>query len=278
MLGIRVSNSTRSEPGPQQQPATWDAVAPTYAEDVAQWARYAEEALRLVPPGKSDRVLDVACGPGTLAFLAARDAARVDATDFSPGMIEQLTARAAREGSDNVHGAVMDAQALGFPDATFDAAYSLFGFFFFPDRSKAFAELLRVLRPGGRALMATWGPIENRPLMKLGFDAIAEAVPQFPRPSKGDLQDPAECVREMIEAGFRDVSAQRFTVSVEVASADDYLDLIVRSGAPFAMMRKKLGEEGFASLRQRILEALRPRIPEGGASLAAESIFTVGTR
>jgi ubiquinone/menaquinone biosynthesis C-methylase UbiE len=265
-------------PSLQQQPATWDAVAPTYAEEIWQWTAYVDEALRLLSVAPTHRVLDVACGPGTLAFAAAPHAKRVDAVDFSAGMIEMLGHRASRDAVTNVHGAVMDAQALTFTDATFDAAFCMFGFFFFPDRARAFRELHRVVRPGGRVLIATWSPIDRRPAMKLAFEAIAEAVPEFPRPTKGDLQEPEECVREMSEAGFGDVSTQLFSSSVRVPSAERYLEFIVRSGAPFAVMKKKLPAAAWDSAMQRILDALRRRIPEGGTELSAEAIFTVGAR
>jgi ubiquinone/menaquinone biosynthesis C-methylase UbiE len=265
-------------PSLQQQPATWDAVAPTYAEEIWQWTAYVDDALRVLPVAPTHRVLDVACGPGTLAFAAAPNAQRVDAVDFSPGMIEMLGQRAARDAVTNVHGSVMDAQALTFPDATFDAAFCMFGFFFFPDRARAFRELYRVVRPGGSVLIATWSPIDRRPAMKVAFEAVAEALPDFPRPTKGDLQDPDECVREMSEAGFRDVSTRLFTSSVRVPSAERYLEFIVRSGAPFAVMKKKLAPAAWDSSMQRIRDALRRRIPEGGTELSAEAIFTVGTR
>src|SRR4051794_34919559 len=115
-MSQNAQTPSAATPGMQQLPTTWDAVAPTYAEDVAQWAQYAEEALRLVPVAATHRVLDVACGPGTLALLAAPRAARVDAVDFSPGMIEQVRRRASQQGAKNVEAAVMDAQALAFPD------------------------------------------------------------------------------------------------------------------------------------------------------------------
>jgi ubiquinone/menaquinone biosynthesis C-methylase UbiE len=69
--------ATAAAPGPQQLPETWDAVAPTYAEDIGQWSVYADEALRTVPVKAADHILDVACGPGTLAFTAARRVAKV---------------------------------------------------------------------------------------------------------------------------------------------------------------------------------------------------------
>jgi ubiquinone/menaquinone biosynthesis C-methylase UbiE len=223
-------------------------------------------------------VLDVACGPGTLALRAAPAATRVDAVDFSAGMIERLRERAAREGHGNVHAAVMDAHALGFPDAQFDAAFCLFAFIFFPDRPRAFAELLRVLKPGGRALIATWGPIQRRPAMQIGFEAVAEALPQLPRPAKGDLQETAECVREMSAAGFRDVEAHVFTGVARFESPEHYLDVMIRSGAPFALLRQKLGEDAWRSARERMLTAVQKRLPAGSVDLAAEAILTCGTR
>ncbi len=266
------------EPSLQQQPSTWDTVAPTYAEGMPQWLVFAEEALRVLPVQATHRVLDIACGPGPLARAAAPHVAQVDGVDFSPGMIAELAARASQRGASNVRGAVMDAGNLGFPDATFDAAFCMFGFFFFPDRARAFREAHRVLRPGGRLLIATWGPIERRPAMKIAFEAVAEAMPQAPRPTKGDLQEPEECVREMTEAGFRDVACHAFTASLHVASPEEYLEMNLRSVAPLAVMKKKLPPEAWEAAKARLLEALRKRIPPGGADLAAEALFTIGTR
>lgn len=269
---------TQGPPSLQQQPGTWDAVAPTYAADAWQWGDYAGEALRTLALAAGDRILDVGAGPGTFALVAARHAAHVVGIDFSPGMIEELAARAKRDGLTNVEAKVMDAQELSFEDGSFDAAFSLFAFFFFPDRGRAFREMHRVLRPGGRALIATWSPIERRPIMKLAFEALAESVPQAPLPTKGDLQDPAECVREMTAAGFHDVSAHLFEASVRIESAEHYFELISRSAAPFAVMRKKVGEQAFEGIRTAVVAALRKRLPAGPTDLSAEAIFTVGTR
>jgi SAM-dependent methyltransferase len=267
-----------SAPSPQQQPATWDTVAPTYAADADQWRDFADHALATVPLAATDRVLDIATGPGTLALAAARQAATVDAVDFSPGMIAELEGRAGREGLANITAAVMDAQALGFPDAGFDAAFCLFACFFFPDRARALAEMRRVLRPGGRALIVTWSPIERRPIMKISFDAMAEAMPQFPRPQKGDLQDPDECVAEMRAAGFTGVAAHTFTASTRFESPTHYRDTIVRSAAPLAVLKQKLDQASWNALMDRFGAALAARMPADGAELAAEAIFTVGTR
>jgi ubiquinone/menaquinone biosynthesis C-methylase UbiE len=268
-----------SQRSPMQLPETWDAVAPGYADEARKHAaHYAREALRRVPVEAGARVLDLATGPGTLAFLAAETANHVIATDFSSGMIDALCAHARAAGVSNVEGRVMDAQALELPDASVDLAYCMFAFMFFPDRGKVFAECRRVLRAGGRLVIGTWAPIDRRPLMKLGFDAMAEALPSAPRPLKGDLQSSGECIAEMSAAGFSDVESIPFTASWRVESAEQYVRFMERSGAPFAMIRKKLGDSAWAAVHQKLLDSIRARLPEGGADLSAEALLTRGTR
>src|SRR5256885_7440661 len=231
------------QPGPLGIAAVWDAIAGGYARDVTPFfARYGEEALRLVAVDRSAHVLDGAAGPGTMTFLLAPRVARVSAIDFSPKMIEELRARADRESVGNVDARLMDAQALTFADSTFDAAFCLFAFMFFPDRGRAFGEMLRVLRPGGQALVATWAPIERRPFIRIGIEAMAEAFPEVPRMQKGDLQQPEACIAEMTAAGFGDVTTQSVTSSLRVDSADHYLQIMERSGPAFAALRQKFGD------------------------------------
>jgi 2-polyprenyl-3-methyl-5-hydroxy-6-metoxy-1,4-benzoquinol methylase len=69
-------------------PMPWNLVASAYeAEVLPTFRHFAEEALRLAAPAAGSRVADVACGPGTLALIAARAGFTVDAIDFSPEMI-----------------------------------------------------------------------------------------------------------------------------------------------------------------------------------------------
>ena len=266
-------------PGPLGVPEVWDAIAGSYAKDVTPFfAMYADEALRIVGVGPSFRVLDVASGPGTLTFLAAPRVARVTAVDFSPKMIDELKSRAARDGVSNVEAQVMDAQALDFAEETFDAAFCLFAFMFFPDRAQAFREMRRVVRDGGKALVATWAPIERRPFLKIAFDAMAEAIPGLPPMPKGDLQQPEACIEEMSAAGFRDVSVYPFTGSLRIDSAEHLLQTMERSGAGFAALRKRVGEAGWPNVQKRLLEGIARRIPEGGADFTADALLTVGSR
>jgi ubiquinone/menaquinone biosynthesis C-methylase UbiE len=259
-------------------PATWDLLAAGYANDVEPHFRvFSEQALALAPFDSGARVLDVAAGPGTLTFLAAARGAYVSAVDFSLGMVEQLRQRVRRDSIKGVDAEVMDAQSLTFHDGTFHAAFFMFGAMFIPDRGRAFRELRRVLRPESRAVVATWAPIDRRPIMQVGFAVMAEVFPDLPPPLKGDLQDHESCIRELSDAGFRDVTAQSFTGAMRVDSPEHYLAFMERSG-PMAMLRQRMGEDTWRATAPRLLESIAKHIPAGGADLSAEAILTVGTR
>src|SRR5512138_3140554 len=168
-----------TQPSPLAAPAPWDLVAPAYAEEVVpMFEVFAREALRLAAPPPGGRIVDVACGPGTVSVLAAQDGHRVDALDFSPGMIDKLRARIAALGLTGITPQIGDGQALPYADATADAGFSMFGLMFFPDRAKGFAELRRVLKPGARAVVSSWYPLDAVPVLAAMFGAVREAVAQ----------------------------------------------------------------------------------------------------
>jgi ubiquinone/menaquinone biosynthesis C-methylase UbiE len=107
--------------------------------------------------GALDRVLDVAAGNGNATLAAARRFAEVTSTDYVPALLEQGRRRAE---ADRLAVAFReaDAERLPFADEAFDVALSTFGVMFAPDQPRAAAELLRVVRPGGRIGLANWTP------------------------------------------------------------------------------------------------------------------------
>lgn len=106
---------------------------------------------------KGEAVLDVACGTGVVAITAARRGARVRGMDLSPVLLEDARRNAAIINAD-IEFLEGDAEALPYADASFDVVLSQFGHIFAPRPEIAIAEILRVLKPGGRIAFATWPP------------------------------------------------------------------------------------------------------------------------
>ncbi len=104
-----------------------------------------------------ERVLDVAAGNGNATLAAARRGAQVTSTDYVPSLLDRGAERARAERLD-VRFQVADVEALPFADASYDAVLSTFGVMFAPDHAKSAAEMLRVVRPGGRIGLANWTP------------------------------------------------------------------------------------------------------------------------
>ena len=114
----------------------------------------AERLCPAVDLRAGERVLDVACGTGTAALVAARHYCEVTGVDFVPELLARAEVRARAEGHDvDLH--VADAQALPFEDDRFDVVLSVYGVQFAPDQQRAAAEVARVCRPGGRIGLAS---------------------------------------------------------------------------------------------------------------------------
>ncbi|MGF6276064.1 ubiquinone/menaquinone biosynthesis C-methylase UbiE [Massilia sp. UYP11] len=155
------SQPASAAPGPdlaaikQRQQATW--ASGDFAVVGVTLQIVGELLAEAVDVRAGERVIDVAAGNGNATLAAARRFARVTSTDYVPALLEKGRARAAAEGL-AVDFREADAEALPFPDASFDVALSTFGVMFAPDQARAAAEIRRVVRPGGRIGMANWTP------------------------------------------------------------------------------------------------------------------------
>jgi SAM-dependent methyltransferase len=275
-----ASDPSPPSPSPLALPLAWSLVADAYAAEVVPlFEQAAEKALALAEVGPPTRVLDVATGPGTLALLAAARAREVTAVDFSAEMIEHLRKRASARSLHNVRALVGDGQAMELPDRAFDAAFSLFGLIFFPDPPRGARELLRVLAPGGRAVVSSWPPIERNVLLSAVFSALRAQRPELSSPpGGGPLGDPAGLASFMREAGFTDVAVHEMIITHGYGSVAEAWTSIERSTAPLVLLRRRLGDEAWRPIAAGIEADLGARFGPGPVRLEAPAYLGVGRR
>jgi SAM-dependent methyltransferase len=228
--------------------ATWNA------GDYDGFARYMEPgAADLVDawgvePGQ--RLLDVACGAGQVAICAARKGITVTGCDIAPNWVEAARRRAAEESLDATFDEA-DAEALPYEDDSFDVVTSLFGAMFAPRPEKVAAELLRVVRPGGRIWMGNWTPDSFPAAM---FRTVASYVPPA-----ADVPSPVlwgdEATVQVRLAGASEVRVQKRLYSkwMYPFPVRDVLDFFCANFGPLVRGLPQLDAEQQAALREDLL-------------------------
>ena len=145
----------------QTDAASYDSVVATFDRLSERYSQPAvERLLALADIRANDRILDLGSGTGlvTLRAAAAAENGKTTGIDHSEGMLARARCKAEASSLGNrTEFLKMDAEALAFPDATFDAAVSLYVLLHLPDPLAALRELHRVVRPGGRVVIGVGG-------------------------------------------------------------------------------------------------------------------------
>lgn len=267
--------SAAPKQSPLASPEPWSLVSDDYTlELLPMFELFSRDALELAKAPAGARLLDVAAGPGTLTLLAAASGRSLAAIDFSPQMVANLKRRLndAQLGADVRLG---DGQALPWSDGEFDAAFSMFGLMFFPERARGFSELLRVLKPGGVAVVSSWAPFEG--VFKSVMEAMREVLPEIPfGAGKGPLGEPAEFVKEFAAAGFEDVALHERTHTLPGASPAEFWAQCQRTTAPVVLLKHKLGEAKWAEVTSGIVERLEQKYGTGNVEVTTTAYLAMG--
>lgn len=268
-------------PNPLSASEPWNLVADGYAETtMIVFEQYAEEAIAAsnLKPGAA--VLDVACGPGTLGLMVARAAGKVHGIDFSESMLAVFRRKIQQTGLGNIDLHCGDAQALPYADEMFDAAFSLFGLMFFPDRKKGFAEIHRTLKPGGSIAVTSWAPVDQSPAMQTMFGALRAIKPELPQPQRSisTLENPDVFRQEMQDAGFRNVEIRSITKPFPVLSVPEFWETMVKGSAPIQMLKKNMGEAAWREKEILALDYLNERLPSLTMPLTSDAWLGVGIK
>lgn len=226
--------------------------------DYAPLARTLEPAsahvIEVVEPVAGTDLLDVACGNGNSALIAAERGARVVATDAEPAMLTAAAERAREAGLD-VDWVTADAVALPFEDGSFDLITSVFGVMFAP-ADRAAAELARVLRPTGRAVITTWRPAG--PIAQAGAKvatALKERRPDAMSPPSPEWGQ-ADSVVELLSRHGLDAVAQPHELSFTAETADAWVTMNERNAAVWVAAREAIPADEWAALRRDIVSGL----------------------
>jgi ubiquinone/menaquinone biosynthesis C-methylase UbiE len=242
MVNLQVSN-------------TWDQASTAYDLLCTSLSeRIANRALQKLGVGPDDDFLDVAAGSGAVTLAAARLGAKVTSVDFSPRMLERLTANCRRRNLEGVTTAVMDGQALEIADGSFDSAASAFGLTFFSDLAKGCSELHRVLRPGGRAGVLADGLASEDPFAKMFGNALVEVLGELEGggeiPIAQRLAQPGALEGYLSGAGFDQVEVETIIFDWPIPSFPEFW-AGVRDGLPtIKPLFDMLGQQKFDEVGQ----------------------------
>jgi ubiquinone/menaquinone biosynthesis C-methylase UbiE len=255
----------------QRQRATW--ASGDFHAVGARIVLTAEELCDAADLRAGWRVLDVATGSGNAAIAAARLGCRAVGVDYVPALLQRGRIRAAAEGLD-VKLVEGDAEALPFPDESFDAVTSVFGCMFAPDHARAAAELMRVCRPGGAIALASWTP--DGFIGEL-FRTVAAHVPPPAGVASPMLWGTDEYLRELFGEAVSSLESTERTFTFRFVSPEEFVAFFRRWYGPTLRAFAALEGPAQAALEADLVALARrfDRIGDGATAIPATYLQTV---
>jgi len=187
-----------------------------------------------------EKALDVGCGTGVVAVTAARLGAQATGLDLTPALLEKAreNAQVAGVSIEFIEG---DAESLPFKDASFDVVLSQFGHMFAPRPAVVTAEMLRVLKPGGRIAFSTWPPEFYTGRM---FALVARYLPPPPAGAAPPPQwgDPA-IVRERLGEAVKDIAFDTELLETPGLSPEHLVRTFERTAGPLVKLTQMLKDD-----------------------------------
>lgn len=252
------------------------------AGDYGTFAKYMEPGAldilaswRLAPGSK---LLDIGCGAGQITIPAARAGVHATGVDIATNSLEQARVRAISEGLD-VQFDEGDAEALPYPDASFDTVVSVVGAMFAPRPERVASEMIRVARPGGRIMMVNWTASS---LVGQMFKALAKHVPPAPGIPSVMLWGDEATVGERLNAGIAELTLtkQFYPSWTYPFGTPEVVEFFRQNYGPMQRAFAALDADGQKALRQDLehVFSAHNRATDGTTRLEAEYLEVVATR
>jgi ubiquinone/menaquinone biosynthesis C-methylase UbiE len=198
------------------------------------------------------KVLDVAAGNGNATLAAARRWCDVTSTDYVPALLKRGRERAAAERL-TIEFREADAEALPFPDASYDVVVSTFGVMFTPDQDKAASELARVCRSGGKIGLANWTP---QGFIGQLFKTIGKHLPPPAGVKSPALWGTQARLEEMFGSQASEIAAEPRMFVFRYRSPEHWLEIFKTFYGPTLKAFAALDESGRAALTRDLMALL----------------------
>jgi len=233
-------------------------------------AKWAEDLVHRARLRGGEEVLDVACGTGVVARLAASKVAqgRVTGLDLNAGML--AVARGVLNEGASVNWMEGSALDLPFPSDHFDVVLCQLGLQFFPDQPRALREMRRVVRERGRIALSVYSPIERTPGANAFVSALDEVLgPEASRIKRGEhsFASPAQLEKLLDDAGFGTVDVQTVVQTIAFPSVLDYVRFQLLATPMAILLKDKIEPERQAiisSVASRAAALSTPAMLDGG--------------
>ena len=235
-----------------------------------------EELCEALDVRSGQRVLDVAAGNGNASLAAARRWCDVVASDYVPALLERARERARADRLD-IEFREADAEALPFPDASFDVVVSVFGVMFTPDQDRAAAEMTRVCMRGGKIGLANWTPDG---FIGQVFKTIGKHVPPAPGARSPALWGTRARIAELFEPSATSVALMQRDFVFRYRSPAHWLEVFKSYYGPVLKTFAALDPGAQAALEGDLLALIGRfnRSTDGSMVVPSEYLEIVMTR
>jgi ubiquinone/menaquinone biosynthesis C-methylase UbiE len=267
----------------------WESAAAGWgrmADQVRDWgldlSAKMVDALALQP---GQRVLELAAGPGDTGFMAAELVApggTLICSDGAEAMLEVARERAAAQGIRNVEFRQLELEWIDLPTAEVDAVLCRWGIMLVVDSEAAAQEIRRVLKPGGRAVLAVWDEPAQNPWTTICSQALIEmgfaAPPEPSEPGMFKLAGDGVLRELLLTAGLFDVAVTPVAMERRFDTVDQYLAETLAMSSRFRSTYRELELEQQAALKRRIARDAKPFTAEDGSlALPGSSLVAVAS-
>ncbi|MFQ5470243.1 MAG: class I SAM-dependent methyltransferase [Gammaproteobacteria bacterium] len=213
----------------------WDKIAEKFDLWLPHIAPVGDELISALSAQAGDEILDLASGTGEPALtLASRfgDKIQISGVDSAEGMIKVAQKKAAEQNLSNLSFQCMPAEQLSFGDNSYDKALCRFGVMLFEDPQQGLKEIYRVLKPGGRLVLAVWNTPETMPTLKWAYESMKNLLPEdlYPPLLKVTSLSGIGKLDQLLEAaGFSEYTIETKVFDYQFDSFSAYWDVIEAS-------------------------------------------------